>query len=153
MTLFPIGIFQYALGGALIGIAISLMYAFGGQLVGQSTFFSSSLSYVSRAKYFQQEKWKLQRNWRFLIGIGTILGAVIFVMTMGEWFTTRVQWWRLFLGGLFVGFGARFSRGCTSGHGICGLSSFSLPSLIAVAVFMSVAIIVALSMKSLGVSP
>jgi hypothetical protein len=50
---------------------------------------------------------------------------------------------RLAIGGVLVGFGARLSNGCTSGHGICGLSSLSRPSLMAVLVFMVVAIVTA----------
>lgn len=153
MVLFPLGISQYVIGGAFIGAAICLIYLFSGQLVGQSTFFSSTLSYFSRAKYFRQEKWMIQRDWRFLIGLGTVFGALIFALSVGEWFTTQVQWWRLFIGGLLVGFGARFSRGCTSGHGICGLSAFSLPSFIAVCTFMAVAFAVAFIVKNAGVLP
>lgn len=153
MVLFPLGVSQYLIGGAFVGVAVALMYLFGGQLVGQSTFFSSTLSYFSRANYFRQEKWIQQRGWRFLIGFGTVLGALVFVLLFGERFTTQVQWWRLFVGGLLVGFGARFSRGCTSGHGICGLGSFSFPSMVAVVTFMAVAIVVAFLMKSFGVSP
>jgi uncharacterized membrane protein YedE/YeeE len=46
----------------------------------------------------------------------------------------------LLIGGILVGFGARISNGCTSGHGICGLSSLSRPSFVAVLVFMGFAI-------------
>jgi uncharacterized membrane protein YedE/YeeE len=57
--------------------------------------------------------------------------------------STQVTPLRLGLGGVLVGFGARLSNGCTSGHGICGLSSLSRPSLVAVLVFMAVAIVTA----------
>ena len=46
-------------------------------------------------------------------------------------------------GGLLVGFGARYGSGCTSGHGVCGLSRLSRRSLVAVAVFMSTGAIAA----------
>jgi uncharacterized membrane protein YedE/YeeE len=45
--------------------------------------------------------------------------------------------WQLLLGGLLVGYGARLSNGCTSGHGICGLGSLQIPSLVAVLTFMA----------------
>jgi uncharacterized membrane protein YedE/YeeE len=51
--------------------------------------------------------------------------------------------WQLFVGGLLVGYGARLSQGCTSGHGICGLASLSLPSLMAVCTFMATAFLTA----------
>jgi uncharacterized membrane protein YedE/YeeE len=43
----------------------------------------------------------------------------------------------MFVGGLFIGFGTRLAGGCTSGHGIFGLSNFELPSLIATMSFMA----------------
>ena len=52
-------------------------------------------------------------------------------------------WWMMFGGGVLVGFGARLSRGCTSGHGICGLASLQLPSLLAVLTFLATAILTA----------
>ena len=52
---------------------------------------------------------------------------------------TTVPWWRLLAGGLLVGYGARMSNGCTSGHGICGLASLQLPSLLAVLIFLATA--------------
>ena len=68
-------------------------------------------------------------------------------------FVTGVQPWRLLLGGVLVGFGTRLSRGCTSGHGICGLSAGSRSSFAAVITFMSVAIVVAHVTFALGVRP
>ena len=61
--------------------------------------------------------------------------------------------WRLALGGLLVGYGSRLSSGCTSGHGLCGLASFSRASLLAVIVFMAVAILTAQLVWRLGVRP
>lgn len=46
-------------------------------------------------------------------------------------------------GGFFVGYGARLGNGCTSGHGICGLRSLQLPSLLAVLTFMATAFLTA----------
>ena len=57
--------------------------------------------------------------------------------------TTTLPWWRLFAGGLLVGYGARRSNGCTSGHGICGLASFQLPSLTAVLIFVATGMVTA----------
>ena len=58
-------------------------------------------------------------------------------MGPGHALQTSIPLWQLGLGGLLVGFGARMSNGCTSGHGICGLSSLQLPSLVAVLTFMA----------------
>ena len=58
--------------------------------------------------------------------------------------------WRLLLGGLVVGYGARLAGGCTSGHGICGMASLKLPSLLAVLTFMATAFTTAALLRVLG---
>ena len=64
-----------------------------------------------------------------------------------------ISYWRLLIGGIFVGFGTRLGRGCTSGHGICGIASLSKSSFINVIIFVTVAIITANIVKILGVIP
>lgn len=61
--------------------------------------------------------------------VGSILPSELFGFSQGN------AWLLLVLGGLLVGFGARYAGGCTSGHAISGLSNFQLPSLIAVVGF------------------
>ena len=56
---------------------------------------------------------------------------------------TGISAWQLLVGGFLIGFGARLAQGCTAGHGICGLASLQLPSLLAVLTFMATAIAVA----------
>ena len=65
----------------------------------------------------------------------------------------RAHWSRLLVAGLFVGFGTRTARGCTSGHGICGVSAFAAPSLASTAIFMGVAIVTAWLVGLAGVTP
>jgi hypothetical protein len=155
MVLFPTGILHYLIGGLLAGIGISLVYIFIGFRAGASSVFSSTWSFFSKLPYFQQDMYVKQRVWRLVFALGTVGGGLLFLfgLNKGEAFTTNVQWWRLLLGGFFIGIGARLSRGCTSGHGICGLSSFSFRSLSAVITFMLVAIFVAGLVSYFGVSP
>ena len=61
-----------------------------------------------------------------------------------------MTWWQLAAGGFIAGFGARLSSGCTSGHGICGLASLQLPSLLAVLIFLATAIATAQLVRALG---
>jgi uncharacterized membrane protein YedE/YeeE len=77
--------------------------------------------------------------------MGLVAGAALWWWLLGPEgaATTEITPLRLAIGGVLVGFGARLSNGCTSGHGICGLSSLSRPSLAAVLLFMAVAIITA----------
>jgi uncharacterized protein len=57
----------------------------------------------------------------------------------------------LVIGGLFVGFGARLGSGCTSGHGVCGVSRLSRRSLVATAVFMATGMLSVAAMRASGV--
>jgi uncharacterized membrane protein YedE/YeeE len=85
-----------------------------------------------------------------------VIGVMAWQFTQGTGaaLSTDISAERLLIGGLFVGFGARLSNGCTSGHGICGLSSLSGPSALAVLVFMAVAMLMANAMVWLtGVRP
>ena len=152
--MFPLGIEPYLIGGIVIGIGVSLVYLTTGLHATQSSFFTTTLSWISKRIHFQKEKNIEERNWRVFLAAGLIIGALIHTLTlspMGFW-TTSVQLWRLALGGLLVGFGTRLSRGCTSGHGISGLASRSKASLYAVLVFMGVAIVTANIVQLLGIS-
>lgn len=153
--MFPLGIEPYLIGGALIGVGVSLIYIATGLHATQSSFFTTTLSWFSKRKHFQKERNLQERNWRLFLAIGLIIGALIHTLTLspaGFW-VTSVQIWRLALGGLLVGFGTRLSEGCTSGHGISGLASLSATSLAAVAVFMGVAIVTASLVQFIGVLP
>lgn len=143
--LFPTGWGHFLAGGLMLGVGVSLMFLFTGRVVGLSSFFSSALSWVSQLPHLRDEGLVGSRSWRLVVAIGLVLGSFIWLVTFGNFDlqTTQVPEYRLLLGGLLVGFGARLSNGCTSGHGICGLSSMSLPSLWAVLTFMATAIITA----------
>lgn len=140
---FPMGLAHYLIGGLAIGAAIGLLYLLTGLVGGMSTLFSATWSYVSNAPGFQREALLKSRAWRLVYAAGLILGALIYLVLTGESFVTAVSPWRLLIGGLLIGFGARLSNGCTAGHGICGLASLQLPSLLAVIIFLSTAIAVA----------
>lgn len=152
--LFPRGISQYAIGGVLIGLGVSTIYLGTAITPGASTFFESTLSYVSNVSRFNRLKYLASRDWRIVFTLSIVAGAAVyaFLFQHGIW-TTDVQWWRLFAGGVLVGIGTRIGKGCTSGHGINGLASLSRTSLVNVITFMAVAIGVALFMQTLGVTP
>ena len=71
----------------------------------------------------QKNQWFLSEDVSNHIPVGLIISAIIFFELI------------IVIGGFFVGFGARWAGGCTSGHAISGLSNFQLPSLIAVVGF------------------
>ncbi|WP_026190360.1 YeeE/YedE family protein [Halomicrobium katesii] len=172
--LFPNGISRYAVGGLLVGLGAVVIYVGTGIPAGASTFLESTLSYVSDQSRFQQ--YVGSRDWRVVFTLGIILGATLFAATVqsglvstalyqpgttGQLYevggvtlwTTNVQPWRLFVGGVLVGIGTRIGKGCTSGHGVCGVGSASKTSLVGVATFLTVAIGTAQVVAALGVSP
>jgi len=149
-TLFPLGVAHYLIGGLLIGAAVSFLFVATGLIGGLSTFFTSTWSYVSSGAYFQRDEFVSSRNWRLIYAVGLVVGAAIWMFTVGESFQTSVSWWQLALGGFIAGYGARLSNGCTSGHGICGLASLQLPSLLAVIIFLGAAMVSAAVVKAAG---
>lgn len=153
-TLFPNGVVHYLLGGALIGLGTAVIYLATAVPAGASTFLESTLSYVSRLERFHRPAVRASRDWRLVFTAGIVLGAAASTLaTGGGWWTTDVQPWRLLLGGVLVGVGTRVGKGCTSGHGICGVSSAAPSSLINVATFVLVAIGVANLVAAAGVTP
>jgi uncharacterized membrane protein YedE/YeeE len=143
--LFPTGWQHFLTGGLLIGAGVSLLFIVTGLIGGMSSIFTSVWSFVSKASYFNEDRFLNSRGWRLLYAAGLILGAITwrYAFNSGTEVVTEVSWWRLLVGGLLVGYGARLSNGCTSGHGICGLASLRLPSLLAVLTFLFTAMLTA----------
>ncbi|ACM57087.1 YeeE/YedE family protein [Halorubrum lacusprofundi] len=153
-TLFPRGIAQYLIGGILIGLGTVIIYVGTGIHAGASTFLESTLSYGSKLRHFQQPKFVASRDWRVVFTLGIVAGAAGYSLATGEFgWTTEVQPWRLFVGGALVGVGTRLGKGCTSGHGVCGVGSGSRTSIVNVAIFVLVAVGVAQLVMALGVTP
>ena len=153
-ALFPRGISHYLLGGILIGLGTVLIYVGTGIHAGASTFLESTLSYGSKLRRFQQPRFVASRDWRVVFTLGIVAGAAAYSVALGDFgWTTEVQPWRLFLGGILIGIGTRLGKGCTSGHGVCGVGSASKVSILNVGIFMLVAIGVAQLVMALGVTP
>ncbi|GAA0235356.1 YeeE/YedE family protein [Haladaptatus pallidirubidus] len=154
--LFPNGVSHYAIGGVFIGLGVAVIYLGSGIIAGASTFLETTLSYVSDVPRFQKAKYLASRDWRVVFTLGVVGGAVIYQAAFhGEIWTTDVVWWRLLGGGVLVGIGTRIGKGCTSGHGVCGVGSASSTSIVNVATFMTIAIGTAQLMQAvgMGVSP
>lgn len=173
-TLFPDGISRYAVGGLLVGLGTVLIYFGTGIPAGASTFLESTLSYVSDLSRFQ--RYRASRDWRVVFTLGIVVGAIIYALTFQSGLVTStlyhpgttgqthevagltiwltdVQWYRLFFGGILVGIGTRIGKGCTSGHGVCGVGSRSKTSIIGVVTFLVIAIGTAQLVMALGVTP
>jgi uncharacterized membrane protein YedE/YeeE len=153
LELFPNGTAHYLIGGLLIGTGVAFLFATTGLIGGASTLFSSTWSFVSRHAFFQMQRFVESRNWRLVYAAGMLLGAFVFTAFAGGGQATAVAWPLLLVGGLVAGFGARLANGCTSGHGICGLASLQLPSLLAVMTFLATAFLTANLVHALGGQP
>ena len=113
-------------GGALIGLAAALFVLLNGRIAGISGVLGGLLRPVRG-----DVGWRLA----FVLGlVGAPLAYVLFTAVP----LPRIDagWPALVLAGLLVGVGTRYGAGCTSGHGVCGLSRLSPRSLAATAVFM-----------------
>lgn len=155
ISFFPLGWWHYLAGGLVIGAGVALLYVATGRLAGMSSVFTSTWSFVSARAAFRQPRWLQSRAWRLQLALGLVLGAALWWLALGpgEPLATAVPAWRLALGGVVAGFGARLAGGCTSGHGICGLGSLKLPSLLAVLVFMATGFVTVQVLAALGVGP
>lgn len=154
MELFPNGIGMYLLGGVLLGVGIAVIYLSTGLIAGASTFLESTLSWLpgggSGGLFTKHAD---SRNWRLVFTLGIVSGAALYaVFVQGGGWVTGVAGWRLLVGGVLVGFGARLGKGCTSGNGICGVASLSAPSILNVTTFLLIAIGVASLVQALGAS-
>jgi uncharacterized protein len=123
---------QSLIGGLLIGIATLIMIRYLGKITGISGIVGQTWSAASG-----------DRAWRLAFVAGLVLSPLVYALV---WPLPAVEiqastpW--LIVAGVLVGFGSRLGSGCTSGHGVCGLSRLSPRSLVATVTFMLVAMLV-----------
>lgn len=145
--MFPNGIESYLYGGVLLGISVTFLYLLTGYIMGANAVFEGVVSYFTK---IVSPKF---RSLRLTLFVGIVSGALLYTLLFDTFWQTTVQWWRLILGGFLIGLGATMGKGCTSGHGICGLASLSKSSITYVATFMIIAFITAFILQTLGVFP
>ena len=119
-----------ALGGLLIGLAAAVLLFGSGRVAGVS-------GIVGQALWPQPGE---QRAWRITFVLAIPVGAALASLVTGP-LVVDIQESPpvLILAGLLVGFGTRLGNGCTSGHGVCGMSRGSTRSIAATLTFMAVA--------------
>lgn len=114
------------LGGALIGLSASLLLVVNGRVAGVSGILGGLL---------QPRPGDVA--WRAWFVAGLLLGGGVLHVSRPELFgAATVPWPVIMVAGVLVGFGTRLGSGCTSGHGVCGLSRLSRRSLAATLTFM-----------------
>jgi uncharacterized membrane protein YedE/YeeE len=129
---------QSAAGGMLIGLASGAMMLALGRVAGVSGALAGVLE-------LEHGRWKLG----FVAGV---IFAGVAARGLGGWSppATSVSIPVAALAGLLVGAGSRLANGCTSGHGVCGLSRLSVRSMVAVATFLASGIAVTYVSRHLG---
>ena len=118
-------------GGVMIGLAAALMLLGAGRIAGVS-------GITARAAGLADSAMGRSSAWMFLIGLP--LGAFLVAAITGQGPAEFASWPVLVVAGLLVGVGTRMGSGCTSGHGVCGVSRLSMRSMIATVTFMAVGI-------------
>jgi uncharacterized membrane protein YedE/YeeE len=115
------------LGGMILGIAAALYVLLHGRILG----ISGIVSGLIHPKVGD-------RSWRIVLILGLLTAPLLAALFFGIRPVVEVEadWLAVVLAGLLVGFGSQYGSGCTSGHGICGLSRLSPRSLIATLSFM-----------------
>ena len=123
-----------AIGGGLIGVAASILLLTQGRIAGISGITGSLMrSDVT------------DKGWRWAFFIGLLCGGVLLSIVSPEVFVVSEERpvWMMAVAGLLVGFGTQMGNGCTSGHGVCGITRFSPRSLVATGVFMAFGMLIA----------
>ena len=131
MTIINFTPIEAFLGGLIIGVSVVLFYIANGRIAGISGIVNNSI--FSNVNRFD--------NILFVIGlvIGPILYKIIINPEISFNISNSIP--LLIAAGFLVGVGTKIGSGCTSGHGICGISRFSKRSIIATLIFMISAIL------------
>jgi len=114
-------------GGIILGIAAALYVLLNGRILGISGILGGLIG-PKRTDWL----WRAS----FVLGLVTAPLWGKYVFQMNTTAVINADYLTLIIAGLIVGFGARYGSGCTSGHGICGLSRLSPRSLLATITFM-----------------
>lgn len=140
MTLDMTTVLPPLIGGVIIGVASLALMLFNGRIAGISGIVAGAIS--DRAD---------ERMWRLAFVGGLVAGGAVLLLTMPTAFSaTPASLPVAIVAGLLVGFGTRLGSGCTSGHGVCGLSRFSVRSLVATVTFIALGMVAVGVIRALG---
>lgn len=126
------------ISGPLIGLFVPLLILVGNKMFGISSSFEHICDMtLPKSKKEVMNYNKSKNGWKFYFVIGIVIGAFIasnYLTSKPVLFLPNEYWSfpgmiKLFIGGLFVGFGTRYANGCTSGHAITGISMLNWGSI------------------------
>lgn len=125
------------IGGALIGVSAVLLMAINGRIAG-----ISGIS-VSVLPPWGGQAGRAELGWRLAFIAGVVVAPLLVQVVAGQPVqqTVSSNVVLMVIAGLVTGFGSVYGGGCTSGHGVCGMSRLSTRSLIATGVFMLTAFV------------
>jgi uncharacterized membrane protein YedE/YeeE len=132
--------FQALLGGALIGLAATLLLFLNGRVAGVAGILAGTIAAPGP-----------ERDWRTAFIVGLIFAPVIFAFfggTLPKPVLPPLP--EIIVAGLLVGVGTRLGNGCTSGHGVCGLARLSPRSFAATATFVATAMATVFLVRHVG---
>ncbi|AKQ42883.1 hypothetical protein CP97_13870 [Aurantiacibacter atlanticus] len=129
------------IGGGLIGLAAAIMLLGMGRIAGVS-------GIAAKAAGLGGSGMDRLSAWAFVIGLP--LGALVVILITGMPQVSFAGPAPLVVAGLLVGFGTRIGSGCTSGHGVCGISRLSARSIVATLVFICAGIATVAIMNAFG---
>ena len=123
-----------AIGGGLIGVAASILLLTQGRIAGISGIIGSLMKSDVKDK-----------GWRWAFFLGLLCGGVLLSVVNPDVFVVSEERpvWMMAIAGVLVGVGTQMGSGCTSGHGVCGITRLSPRSLIATGVFMAFGMLIA----------
>lgn len=113
-------------GGCMIGLAAVILFLESRRIAGVSGILGEMLVGLATEG----------RSWRLFFIVGMLLAPWIVTGFHVDSPRFELSWGGVLIAGFLTGYGTRIARGCTSGHGVCGLSRLSLRSLVAVLTFM-----------------
>jgi uncharacterized protein len=130
------------LGGAIIGLSVSIMLLWNGRVTGISGIIGGLMTPV-----------KGEISWRFQFVAGLVLGGLVLRALNPQVFSGQLTTglWTTVVAGLLVGFGTLLGSGCTSGHGVCGISRLSPRSIVATLAFIAAGVAMVAVLRQVGV--
>ncbi len=134
---------QGLIGGAMIGLAAAIMLVGIGRIAGVSGVFARATGATSSGA-----PWAIALAFMLGLPVGALITATFIEAPVR--ITSSVP--LIILAGLLVGFGTRLGSGCTSGHGVCGLSRLSPRSLAATAAFIATGISTVTALRMIGIT-